>query len=642
MRVTADTNEVRTTVTSQKGKAREDRPFRQYLHILSYVTSYRWFLALIIVLIMVDVAFSVGGAWAQQLYVDTIVAHDLDRLTRLSLICASVVIVCIGFLFIQGVMSKYLEESVRVRLNSLVFNRMNQMPLTTIQSYHSGDLTSIGTNDVRRVSSVISGVTLQIIRNVILALVSFIYLVNINVFLASLVLISGPLIFFSGRFFDRKLRVISADVQASRGVVRGVLQENFQGLRSVKALGLQEWFKQRFLEQKTIENRLVRRSTTYSIWMSESSSVVNNLLTIFIVFFICMIAIRGDLTVGSILAFMSLMGRVQIPFVNLSRNWGQLQEGIGAGRKVLAILDSTDEEQQRKTVADGAVTDGAVTDKQAAGALQDSGVKSDKLAKKAKQDVEVAVASAIEFHAVSFIGHTDQGEHHILQDIHLHVKHGEMVAIVGASGAGKTTLSRVICRLYDPSSGEIRMFGHSIYPSQTTDVHSLIAYVPQLPFILPGTIRDNITFGMEGVSEEQIIEATQLAHAHEFIEKLEEGLDTVMTESGSTISGGQKQRIMIARAFLRDTPIIVMDEPTSALDHRSDQLIHRAIDSMRGKKTIIIVAHKLQTIASADQILVMSGGRIVESGSHVELMGRSDSEYRRMVDKQYALGTTKL
>ncbi|MEI3613883.1 ABC transporter ATP-binding protein [Pseudogracilibacillus sp. SO30301A] len=584
-----------------------ESPYKLYLKIFSYFKAFKWYLVAIILLIFIDVSFSVGTAWGQQLYIDIIAEKDINGLYRLGIISSIVVIVGTFFLFLQGMMNKYLAESVRVRLNTLVFQKVNSLKLRDIQNFHSGDLTSISTNDVKQVSNVISGVMLQIVRNVILALVSFIYLMNINVFLSSLVLISGPIIFFSGRFFDKKLRLLSFDIQRSRGMVRSTLQENFQGILSVKSLRLQNFFEERFLMNKNKENSLVISSVKYKIKMSETIGLVNNFLTIFIVFFISQSAIRGEITIGSIVAFMSLFGRVQIPFVNLSRNWGEIQEGVGAGKRILTIID-LDNEQQTSV-----------------NKVSEKNIKTDQ------------TDTAIELKGVAFSCKGKKYNKQILHNVNFKAMKGEMVAIVGSSGAGKTTLSRIICQLYEPTEGEIRYFDQ--YVSHQSNVsNSFISYVAQIPFIFPGTIRENITFGMKNVNEEQVIEAARKANAYEFIKDLENGFDTYMSESGSSISGGQKQRIMIARAFLRDTPIIVMDEPTSSLDNASDQLIQKAIMSMQGKKTIIIVAHKLQTIMNADRIIVMSDGTIIESGTQKDLLSHPDSEYRKMLDKQLTVG----
>ncbi|WP_199622067.1 ABC transporter ATP-binding protein [Paenibacillus alkalitolerans] len=220
------------------------------------------------------------------------------------------------------------------------------------------------------------------------------------------------------------------------------------------------------------------------------------------------------------------------------------------------------------------------------------------------------------------------------------VEHGETVAVVGPSGSGKTTLARLCCGLYQPDKGTVSVYGRSLR-EELDEARKMLTYVPQLPYLFSGTIRDNIAFGTDGASEEDIKKAARLAGADSFIAKLPDGYDTALGEHGSTISGGQRQRIAIARAFLRKAPLLILDEATSALDNESEQLIQQSMDRLMQGRTTLVIAHRLSTVRNATRIIVMDNGRIAEQGDHDTLMAHNGL-YARLYRLQFEDGEHSL
>jgi ABC-type multidrug transport system, ATPase and permease components len=567
----------------------------------SILSPTKFIFILLILLLIPDVFFSVSSAWVQQLFIDTIVDKDLEALKRITIICALCVVGLTFLLYIQSLLKRYYVETVKKHLTLAFFEKINRLPFQLMQKYNAGELVSIGTKDVTKASETVSNAFFEIIRTVVLGITSFIFLVKLNSFLAIVTLITGPLIFFTGRFFDKKVRALSFELQSCKGRVRSALQESLQGMETIKILGLDKQFLSHFMSRKQQENEMAKQSAMTNLWMTETVSLINNVLTIFIIFYVCVASINGSMSVGSILTFLFLLGRVQMPFVNLSKSWGRIQEGLGSAERVFSVIEEEDKADDVKIIEDSSAMDFVHED------------------------------DLIVMKNISYLQMTEDGVKAVLKNVNLSIAPGEMVAIVGPSGSGKTTLLRIMCNLYKPSSGSMR-----INSGRTSDTktNKIISYVPQFPLLLPGTVKENIGFGTETATDQEIIEAARKSNALEFIEKLDQKFDTVIQESGRSLSGGQRQRIAIARALVQQTPILLMDEPTSSLDNESEYWISESIQSMRGSKTIIIVSHKMSTIMSADRIIVMAGGEIVEQGRHEQLI-KEDTLYRRLFEPQH-------
>jgi ATP-binding cassette subfamily B protein/subfamily B ATP-binding cassette protein MsbA len=556
--------------------------------VMKYMKPYLFLAILGVALLFVNVFFNIKVVLIIKELTDAISQKDLNKISSLLKFYVPfsiffILLMCTGN-FIRG----YVQNLVNRDLCSELYNKINTLPYRHIQGTHTGDLVERVNKDVDQAVGLIGGTVFSLFENIFICIGAFLYLTSISLPLSLLVLITGPITFVVGRIFDSRIRKIGKDIQDKGGEVRGVLQEFLQGMAVVRAFNMEEDFHNRFMNSREGQIHIMKKRTLLTVVMWRIVVTTNVTATLFIIYFVAMSTINGKLAIGSTLAFVFLMGRVQWPFVNISKNWGTVQQSYGAAQRVFEIL---------------AVTSEGVSSKQIREELKN-------------QDF------ALDFSQVGFTykGSEDVKDEKVLfHNLNLQVGKGEVVALVGPSGSGKTTVARLCNGLYIPDAGDIKVFDKSIV-NELNEARALISYVPQTPYLFAGTVKENISYGREGVSDEEIVEAAKAANAHEFIEKLEKGYDSLIGERGVTLSGGQRQRLAIARAFVRKSSIIVLDEATSALDNESEYLVQQSMDRLMEHRSVLVIAHRLSTIRNANRIVVMNEGRITEEGTHEQLL----------------------
>ncbi|HEX7226473.1 MAG TPA: ABC transporter ATP-binding protein, partial [Candidatus Binatia bacterium] len=411
---------------------------------------------------------------------------------------------------------------------------------------------------------------------------------------ASIAFFVFPASVLPGMRMSRKIKRFTKRGQISTGNLTALLQESVQGNRIVKAFGMEEYEIKRF----TAENlRLFKRS----LRASRIKAVVTPTMEFLASFGIAGVVwyggssvISGGRTQGEFMAFMAAMMLMYQPFKSLARTYATVQQGIAGAERVFEILDAHPDVQERPG------------------------------ARPAQRFTE-----SIEFHDVSF----GYGEKLVLKNINLRICAGEMVALVGVSGVGKSTMADLIPRFYDVTSGAITMDNIDIRDLTLRSLRQQIGLVSQHTFLFNDTIGNNISYGDPDRGLDDIVAAAKAAYAHDFIMALPKGYDTEIGEMGLQISGGQRQRLAIARALLKDAPILILDEATSALDAESERSVQNALDNLMTRRTTVVVAHRMSTIRRADRIVVLVGGKIAEQGSHEELMARKQ-EYSRLYSMQ--------
>lgn len=492
-------------------------------------------------------------------------------------------------------------------LRNELYTHLLHLPLGYFTEERKGNLLSRITGDVQEVESSILNVLEAIFREpfIIIGSLTFMIIVSpsLTLFVFGLMVFTGVVIGGIGK----RLKRSSGEVQETLGEIVSRTEESLGGLRIIKSFGAENYQSRRFAElNDRYRHRLVRL-----LWRRDLSSPLTEFLGIATVALLLLYGSRevfaGTMEAGTFIAFIFAFYMVIDPAKNFSKAWYNVQKGLGALERVEAVLDV--QNPMLETPAGGApIAIGAE-----AGAKQP------------------AAAGGIRFHDVSF-RYTSEGPD-VLHGIDLAIPTGKVVALAGASGGGKSTIADLLPRFYDPTGGYITLDGRDLRDYELTDLRSRFGIVSQEAILFNDTIYNNIVFGMKDVTPEQVEEAARVANAHDFIVRIPGGYQSNIGDRGTKLSGGQRQRLTIARAVLRNPDILILDEATSALDSESERLVQEALQRLMANRTALVIAHRLSTIQNADQIIVLDRGRIIERGTHGELLERGGA-YRKLVELQ--------
>ena len=476
-------------------------------------------------------------------------------------------------------------------LRTQTYDKLEHMHLGYFHDKQTGDLMSRIVNDTRDFELLYAHMIPESITNLVTFTGVLAVLLTINWKLALITCAPIPLIFASGIVFSKKVRPFFRISQKKMGELNGKLQDSLSGIHEIQSFGREEYETEQVNEQNFAHVRAMLQALKISAVFHPSVEFISSLGTILVVGFGGYLAYREGLSVADIVAFLLYLGLFYGPVTGLANLLESMQQSMAGAERVLDILDAPPE----------------IQDKAGAEALEH-------------------VEGEITFNHVNF----SYGDGiPVLRDVSFVCKPGQMLALVGPTGVGKTTLTQLISRFYEPSSGEILIDGHDIRNVTMESLRRSISPVLQDTFLFNGTIAENIGYAVPDASMEEIREAAKAANIFDDIMTMPDGFQTQVGERGLRLSGGQKQRIAIARAILRQSPVIILDEATASVDVETEQQIQKAIAGVTGKRTIIAIAHRLSTIRNADQILVIEDGRITEQGTHTELIALGGS-YSRM------------
>jgi ATP-binding cassette subfamily B protein len=474
------------------------------------------------------------------------------------------------------------ETVYRMRVD--LFGHLHKLPIPFFAKRQRGELMSRMTNDMDNVSSTLNSSAIQIFSSILILVGTVIVMLLLSPLLTLLTFLIVPLMALGMRWITSRTGALFKERQRNLGDLNGYIEETLSGQRIVKAFSQEE----RVIEEFGERNRRIKLS---GFWAQAISGFIpklmnglNNLSFAVIAGIGGLLVIRGAITVGVIVVFVEYARQFTRPLNDLANQWNTLLSAIAGAERVFEILD---EEEEAK----------------------------DETAAKTIESVKGAVA----FSHVSFS--YNPGEH-TLKDISFEARPGETIAIIGPTGAGKTSLIQLLSRFYEADSGNITVDGQDITSIRRESLRSHMAFVLQDSFLFEGTIRDNIRYGKLDATDAQVEEAAKLANAHSFIVRLPGGYDKILQGDGSGISQGQKQLLAIARAILADPAILVLDEATSSIDTVTEIKIQEGLQRLMEGRTSFVIAHRLNTIRRADQIIVLKDGRLLEQGSHEELLAK--------------------
>jgi subfamily B ATP-binding cassette protein MsbA len=559
---------------------------RIYLRLLRHVLPYWRVFALGIVAMVVLAATQPAlAALLKPAFDGSFVERDLDAVANMSLL--------VVFLFgVRGV-SSYLSAMAMAVVSSRViqdlrdamFAKLMALPNTTLNLLTPGTLVSKVTYDAVQLGDACTRVVRTIIEDTVVVFGLLGVMIYSNWKMTLSLLLIAPLIIAAVRYFSKRLRAVSFEMQRLMGRLTHVLQESLEGQKVVRSFGAQAHEQQRFFN---IANRVRQFEVKFKSAASISAPIAHFITSLGLASLMYLAAVEAaadEMTVGTFASFFAAMGMIFSPIKRLTGINAQLQRGIAAATSVFALIDENSElETGERTV--------------------------------------LRAAGRLDFEAVSF--RYGDAEAPAVEDLTMSVAPGERVALVGPSGSGKSTTANLIPRFFQPDSGRILLDGEDINDLTLASLRNQIALVSQEVMLFEGTVRDNIAYGpLQDKGEQALWAAIDAAHARDFIEELPLGLNTQVGQHGVRLSGGQRQRLAIARAFLKDAPILILDEATSALDNRSERQIKRALGDLSRGRTTIIIAHRLSSIENADRIIVLDAGRILDQGTHDELLVRN-------------------
>ncbi|WP_420459508.1 ABC transporter ATP-binding protein [Neolewinella sp.] len=493
-------------------------------------------------------------------------------------------------------------------LRNELYTHLLHLPLGYFTEERKGNLLSRITGDVQEVESSILNVLEAIFREplIIVGALGFMILVSpsLTLFVFGLMIFTGVVIGGIGKALKRS----SGAVQETLGDIVSRTEESLGGLRIIKSFGAEDYQSQRFAEL----NDTYRQRLTRLLWRRDLSSPLTEFLGIATVAVLLLYGSRqvfgGSMEAGTFITFIFAFYMVIDPAKNFSKAWYNVQKGLGALERVEAVLAV---ENPLSRVASASVGQLPTT---SGGA-----------------PIAIGGARGIEFSDVSFAYTTDGPQ--VLHHINFHIPPGKVLALVGGSGGGKSTVADLLPRFYDPTEGSIKLDGRDLREYDLVELRARFGIVSQEAILFNDTIYNNIVFGMRGMTPERVEEAARVANAHDFITATPAGYQTNIGDRGTKLSGGQRQRLTIARAVLRDPDVLILDEATSALDSESERLVQEALQRLMAGRTALVIAHRLSTIQHADQIIVLHRGRIVERGTHRELLERGGA-YRKLVELQ--------
>ncbi|QBQ07149.1 ABC transporter ATP-binding protein [Sporosarcina pasteurii] len=502
-------------------------------------------------------------------------------------------------MYLQNYWMVGIAQQTIYRLRTNLFTHLQKLPVTFFDKRQHGELMSRVTNDIENVSQTLNTSFIQVFSSILTLTGTVAIMLYLSPLLTLLTMIIIPIMFVAIRWITRRTGKLYKEQQKAVGELNGMIEETISGQRIVKAFSQEVRVMEEFEEKSDRLRRTGFWAMTYSGFIPKVMNMLNNASFAVVAGVGGLLALKGDelVTIGTIVVFSELARQFTRPLNDLANQFNTVLSAIAGAERVFGIIDEAIEEDD------------------------------------AKDHHDTVLKGGVEFRNVSF-GYAVETDGYTVNDVSFHVKPGETAALVGATGAGKTTIMQLLARFYEANKGEILIDEIPIRELPRQTLRSQMAFVLQDPFLFEATVFENIRYGRLDATDEEVIEAAKQANAHQFISRLENGYDTVLTADGGEISQGQKQLLSIARALVADPVLLLLDEATSSIDTVTELEIQEALERLMKGRTSFVIAHRLNTVRKADTVFVMEQGKLIESGSQEELIERKGVYYNMLVDSE--------
>ena len=521
---------------------------------------------------------------------------DFPTVFRCASLMAVFYICSSGLTYLLNVVMIRLSRAISKQMRHDVFENLAALPVGYFDQYQTGDIISTITYDVDTVNQSLSSDMLQILQSVVTVTVSFIMMLTIAPKLVLVFLLTIPVTILFTRWLTGRVRPLFRRRSARLGELNGFVEEMLSGQKTIRAYGQEDAVLERFDEKNAAAVDAYTVAEANGTVTGPSVNFINNISLALVCVFGSVLFLRGEIQLGDLSSFVQYSRKFSGPINEVANIIAELQSAFAAAERVFTLIDAQPEPED------------------APEAVVLSDVKGD-----------------VRMENVDFSYVPDKP---IIQGLNFHAEPGSLTAIVGPTGAGKTTIINLLMRFYDVDGGTIYIDGKDIRTLTRSSLRGAFTMVLQDTWLFHGTIYENIAYGKPGATREEVIRAAKAAHIHSYISRLPKGYDTILSDNGTSISKGQKQMLTIARAMLLDAHMLILDEATSNVDTRTEEHIQAAMRALMQDKTCFVIAHRLSTIRSADHILVLDGGQIVEQGTHDSLM-QQNGFYRRLYESQF-------
>ncbi|MED1173882.1 ABC transporter ATP-binding protein [Bacillus inaquosorum] len=565
--------------------------------IWSYLAERKGLLILVMLMVVISAIFGLLGPFVIGKAIDHfIVGRTVSGLIPVLLLLLVIYIIQSLSLWFQNYWMITISQGTVFRMRSELFTHLHELPIPFFDKQRHGELMSRVTNDIENVSSTLNTSVIQILSSVITFVGTVAVMLYMSPLLTVITLTIIPVMAVSLKWITNRTGKLFKEQQKNLGELNGYIEESVSGAKVIKAYSREKQITAEFLEKNTALKTSGFWAQTISGFIPKVMNSLNNLSFTMIAAIGGLFALKGWISIGSIVVFAEYSRQFTRPLNDLANQFNTMLSAIAGAERVFDVLDEKEEREDEKNAVHQPIQTGS-----------------------------------IEFRDVSF-GY-DEGQQ-TLKHLQFTVPAGQSIAFVGPTGAGKTTVTNLLARFYEPDEGRILIDGTDIKTLTRASLRKNMGFVLQDSFLFQGTIRENIRYGRLDASDQEVEAAAKTANAHSFIERLPKGYDTVLTQNGSGISQGQKQLISIARAVLADPVLLILDEATSNIDTVTEVNIQEALARLMEGRTSVIIAHRLNTIQRADQIVVLKDGEMIEKGSHEELI-RQKGFYSDLYKSQF-------